>query len=168
MKTFKYKKGMSLAEIVVVLAVVAIVSTIVVSFSIMVDAKTKSSNSKVDAVADIRVVENIVEGWVYRHSLNDAKFSIADGNISCVDKDVTYNFRFADNRVIGELVGSEKLWFDTKSIESISFEMFEKNEVDNKDLLIICTINYYLLNSSGERVISSYIFSVNEYVKDII
>lgn len=168
MKTFNYKKGMSLAEIVVVLAVVAIVSTIVVSFSVMVDAKTRSSNSKVDAVADIRVVEDIIDGWVYRHTLNDADFSVVDGNISCVENDVTYHLSFVDGRVVGELINSESLWFDTASIESISFEMFEKNEVDNKDLLIICTINYYLIDGSGEKVVTPYVFCVNEYVGDII
>lgn len=171
------KKGMSLAEIVVVLAVVAIVSTIVVSFSIMVDNKTRVSNAKVDAVSDIRVVESVIDGWVYRHTLDGGKFVIDDGNISCTVGGEVYKLSFdsEDGYLLGELPNNdegeeEKLWFYTKCIESISFEMFHKNTDDNvdEDVLIMCTINYYLVDNASMKYLTTYVFCVNEYVGDII
>ena len=64
------KKGMTLAEIVVVLAVVAIVSTIVVSFSLMVNRKAQISRNKVDVVGEITLVEKLVDNWVYQQTLS--------------------------------------------------------------------------------------------------
>ena len=169
------RKGMTLAEIVVVLAVVAIVSTIVVSFSIMVDTKTRVSTAKADAVTDIRVVENLVDGWVYRQTLKNGEFVISeDGNISCTVEGVVYDLSFDTEAgyLLGELPvdEGEKLSVYTKCIESISFEMFHKNTTDgsNKDVLIMCTVNYYLLDNAGIKYLTTYVFCVNEYAGDII
>ena len=124
MKFISNKKGMSLAEIVVVLAVVAIVSTIVVSFSVLVHQKTAISNSKVDAVADIRVVENIIDGWIYRQVVLGHNISV-EGDV--VKSSGGYELTFSDNKILGTLPDGKNLWFNTSTIESIEYEIFDKD-----------------------------------------
>ena len=164
----KSRRGMTIAEIVVVLAVVAIASTIVVSFSIMVNTKTRISNSKVDAVGEIRVVESIVDGWIYRQTLDSAEFNIVDGVLNSKVGEDVYTLKFENNQVLGTLPDSERLWFDTESIDGISFEIIRKEDTEENDLIIFCTVDYRILNGLGEEEIASYIFCVNEYVGDII
>ena len=160
MKFISNKKGMTIAELCVVLAVIAIVSTIVVSFSVLVHQKTAISNSKVDAVADIRVVENIIDGWIYRQEVLGHNISV-EGDV--VKSSGGYELTFSDNKILGTLPDEKNLWFNTSTIESIEYEIFDKET----DVLVVCTINYYVSNGS-ELVENSYIFCVNQYVGDII
>ena len=146
------KKGMTLAEIVVVLAVVAIVSTIVVSFSLMVNRKAQISRNKVDVVGEITLVEKLVDNWVYQQTLNSNELTIGTDDIISSNGD---KLSLIDNKILG---------YEVENIESITFEKYEKNN----DMLIICTINYYLLNSAGNKDINSYVFCINEYIGDIV
>ena len=146
------KKGMTLAEIVVVLAVVAIVSTIVVSFSLMVNRKAQISRNKVDVVGEITLVEKLVDNWVYQQTLNSNELTIVTDGIISSNGD---KLSLIDNKILG---------YEFENIESITFEKYEKNN----DMLIICTINCYLLNSAGNKDINSYVFCINEYIGDIV
>lgn len=163
MKFLFNKKGMTIAELTVVLAVIAIVSTIVVSFSIMVHQQTLISNSKVDAVADIRVVENIIDGWIYRQEKEGYEISLEGNVLKSVKEGSEYTLTFVDNKIVGTLVDGDELFYNTSTIESIEYEIFAKDT----DMLIICTINYYVSNGT-ELVLDSYIFCVNQYIGDII
>ncbi len=146
------KKGMTLAEIVVVLAVIAIVSTIVVSFSLMVNRKSQISRNKVEVVGEINLVEKLVDSWVYQQILSSNELVIEASRITSSNDD---ELSLIDNKILG---------YEVTNIESITFEKYEKNN----DMLIICTINYYLLNSAGNKDINSYVFCINEYIGDII
>lgn len=58
------KKGATLAELCVVLAVITIISVVVVSFSVMVHQRVNISTDKLKAMEDITIVEHFIEGWV--------------------------------------------------------------------------------------------------------
>ena len=64
MKTNNKKlRGVTLTEVIIVLAVIAIISTIVISFIVVSNENVRISSQKVDALNDITVVESLIDGW---------------------------------------------------------------------------------------------------------
>ena len=59
-----YRKGVTLAEMCIVLAVVAIVSLSVASFATMAGGRGTAAATKLDAMGDLEIVEAIVESWI--------------------------------------------------------------------------------------------------------
>ena len=91
------KRGVGIAELVIVLAVLAIISTIVTSFIVMSNEQVRSSNEKVDALNDIAVIESIIEGKIENY--------LTDGMISDIiqDDSEVLIFRLFDNNGETEL-----------------------------------------------------------------
>ena len=58
------KRAFTLAELAVVLAVIAIASTMVVSFTALVGNRRAVSQQKLDAYTEIRLVEALVENYI--------------------------------------------------------------------------------------------------------
>ena len=74
------KRGMTLAEICVVLAIVAIMTSMIVSFVIIVSRETKIGTEYLDAVREIKLVEKIVEQAIESKGLIDEDgYSFSDG-----------------------------------------------------------------------------------------
>ena len=63
-KNNKHLRGATIAELIIVLAVLTIISTIVISFVVMSNENVRNSSQKVDALNDIAVVESIVNNWL--------------------------------------------------------------------------------------------------------
>ena len=59
-----FRKGITLAEMCIVLAVVAIVSLSVASFATMAGGRGTAAATKLDAMGDLEIVEAIVESWI--------------------------------------------------------------------------------------------------------
>lgn len=60
-KFYSSKKGMTLAELAVVVAVVGIIATMVVSFTVLVSNKNTISGAKLKAMNELELVEENVE-----------------------------------------------------------------------------------------------------------
>ena len=163
MKYLFNKKGMTLAEICIVLAIVAVVSTIVVSFTIMVKQNISMSKSNVDAMSDIKVIESAVEGWVYQQEILGNDLSLEGDFLKGKKGEEEYSLSFVDNTIKGTLPDGKGLEYSANTIKSVKFELYDKKI----DTLIICTVNYYVSNGK-ELEVKSYVFCVNQYIGDII
>ena len=60
------KAGISIAEMCIVLAVLAITGTVVVSFTAMVSARSSASTTKLKAAEDLELAQVILENWTDR------------------------------------------------------------------------------------------------------
>ena len=58
------RRGFTLTELTIVLAVLAIILTLVVSFTAMVSKNTQVSTARFEALQDIRVAESIIENFI--------------------------------------------------------------------------------------------------------
>ena len=65
-----YRKGVTLAEMCIVLAVVAIVSLSVASFATMAGGRGTAAATKLDAMGDLEIVEAVVESWILEAANN--------------------------------------------------------------------------------------------------
>ena len=63
-KVDRKKHGFTLAELAVVLAITAIVATMVVTFTTLVSNRHEIAQAKLDALNDIKVAETMIEAWM--------------------------------------------------------------------------------------------------------
>lgn len=112
---------MTLAEVLVCLAVLAIVTAMIVSFAILMRQRVQASNTLLETQQDLSVLEATAEHWLERMTEAGASFS-ADGNtVTATVDDKTYALSFASGSLIGTLPGGEALTVHTEQIEALDF-----------------------------------------------
>lgn len=175
----KKRKGSTLVELSVVIAMVAIISAIVVSFSVSVNNKVTVTNAKLNANSDLALIETIVETWITKQTENKALFYISeseDDKIFAKVEETEYLLSFKDGMLTGMMSNSETLSCNTETVKSVKFDFISKSfngesETKNQsansaeyDILFYCTVNYTL---SYKEEINSYVFCVNPHVGEI-
>ena len=97
-KNNKSLRGATLAEMMIVLGVLALISTIVISFVIMSNENVRTSSQKVDALNDIAVVENIMDNWLS----SEMKYLSSDyfKDETKKDLDITVNYGDKINKLL--------------------------------------------------------------------
>ena len=152
------KKGFTLTELTVVLALVAIVSGMVVSFAAMISARTKLSTARLNAMSDLELVESVTEAWMDSMALSGADIS------STVDelKAGEYNLSFYENTLTGTLPGGEVLTVRLDHVVGVEYTLLENN---TGDCLCICTVTLEL--SSGETESRTICINTNPNLGDI-
>ena len=135
-KVDRKKHGFTLAELAVVLAVIAIATTMVVSFTALVGNRRAEAQARLDALNDIKVAEALIEAWL---TDSDNTLTFENG----VAKEITY----AEGILT---VGERQHTLDR--VKSISFA---KQETD--DIIYFCTVEYTL---PGDKI-EYYTFCVN-------
>ena len=133
---FSRKKGATLVELSVVLAVVAIISTMVISFIVMLSGRADSTTQKVNLNQEIVMVEKTVETWVDKLVKDGATFSqdgtaLLDGN--------EYSFSVLEDSLSFSLPESQSLSCPTQQIQQ--FVMTTKT--NGNKTLFICKVFFY-------------------------
>ena len=129
------KKGFTIAELCVVLAIVAIVSAMVVSFSVLLSARTRESSARLDAMNDLQLVESATEGWMSRMD----RIVYSNGALVGMVDDDQYTLSFVgDKTLTGTLPNDEEITVVLEQVSDISFKFLENG--DTGDVLCICTV----------------------------
>ena len=142
------KRGFTLAELSVVLAVIAIVSTVVISFTAMVTQRSKISRAHLSALQDIELIETFVETYIENTS---------DPNVALIE--------VVENENGNELLidGVKKLALET--VTSVEVTPYPNAEAD--DILYICTTTYHIPYEKKNNT-HTYTFCVNPYVGETV
>ena len=167
----KSRKGATLAELVIVLAVVVIAAGMVVSFSSMMHGAQGISNARHETLQDVRVAEALIESFIENNadkveiekggagSKGDILYTAADNG----DKEsfIKLGSDGDGNALIyviqGEGENSDiKPVISLKSAKSISFV----EEKGTNDTLYYCTITYSVADAPHSY---TYTFCVNPY-----
>lgn len=167
-KNNKRLRGATLTELVVVLGVLAIISTIVISFLIMSNENVRTSSQKVDALNDIAVVENIMDNWLSSEMMylptdyieNNDKAKSLDLLIN-FDTGKTSQLKF-DGTTLSSSIKGEVVTYQPQTIEKIETLIINKSE-SSKDRIAICYITYNLVLSDGTESKNIYSFVVYPY-----
>ena len=78
----KHRKGFTLSELCIVLALVAMVSTIVISFCLIMNKRSVISRARLDIVNEVNAVETFVEQWADKMTEQGAVFGkTEDGSL---------------------------------------------------------------------------------------
>ena len=158
----KQKRGFTLSELCIVLALVAVVATIVTSFCLVVHQRSVISSARLNIVNEVNVVETFVERWVDKMSEKGATFSIAeDGTLTATLEGVDYKATFSEGVFNGAVPSGENgMTFTTTSIDSVVFEV----ESQNGDTIFFCTATALLPQVNGDAKEEKYTFCVNSRI----
>ena len=167
----RIRKGSTLAEICVVLAVVSIVSTVVLSFCMMANRRSVASANRLRIMEERKMIETIVETWcesmaaegknISFEVIRDAITLSPDGMLTAtMPEGPAIQFKFD---------AANSLTFNVISHDLSDFEGLgdaEKKDLLN-DVLIVCTVEF---NDPYADPINSptYVFTVNPRVSESI
>ena len=162
------RRGATLTELVVVLAVIVIASAMVVSFSSLIGGKSTISKAKLEAMQDVRIAESTIEGFIEGHEGIDwpndqtqitelSYTTIIDDVNNKTETDKLY-FRY------GKLVYNKNGAITEIELESVQSITFEKTETLT-DVIYFCTVTY---KDPGHDDPATYTFCVNPYAGETI
>lgn len=145
MDTRNTRRAFTLAELTVVMALLAIVLVMVTSFTAMVTGSRNLSAARLEALQDIRVAETIIENFIE----GNGDVSIKNSTLKAVTS--TLEFYEGDTLIAGEntlefnpesktLVVKDGATLTLERVESIKFEF--ANYDNSADKIYYCRINY--------------------------
>lgn len=145
---------MTLAEICIVLAIIAIVSTVVASFCLFANNRAVASSNRLQILNEVSAIEKIVEQFVDANAT--VTVTIEDGELTAGDKRISFTE--------GELTaairdGEDPIELECETVESVSFELLEKD--DKSDLLVFCKVSCKIPLANGEQKSETHVFCVN-------
>ena len=143
----KSRRGMTLAELMVSLALVAVMITVVVSFVMLLTGHTQSNGQRLAFQQDFTAVKVCVEGWMTQ---------TAGSALSTDEKSVTAGEENVLQFKNGVLSGGG-FTLRTESIEAVTFQL----EGENGEYLLFCQVTPA---DGGE----SYTFCVNPRVGEMV
>ena len=142
------RKGATLAEICIVMAVVAIVSLSVTSFATMASGRGTAAATKLDAMGDLEIVEAVVESWILeaaKDTESDITIDEDKAKITATknDPNSSGSIMFSGHTLNVTFPGeSDAVLYQLKSIVGLKFEAVS-NGLAN---LYYCTVTYEYRN----------------------
>lgn len=169
-------RGVTLAELCIVMAVIAIVSTMVVSFTVLMQARTRVIAADRDIIADIGLVEAALDRFIGTYDSDE--YSIVQSDpIGTSDNPVlsTLDAKYTSISVLkkGTTIAKLKLSIDPEtkevnaivitdgndkaeityllnSITKMTFELEGGNSSGSATALVICTVEYTSTHGSEQ------------------
>ncbi len=80
------KKGFTLAELTVAIAVVAVITGMVISFTVLINAQTKKATQMLDVQQELDLAEEMVRYWIAYFDTNEYTFSQENGVLISTQK----------------------------------------------------------------------------------
>ncbi len=165
------RKGATLAEMCIVMAVVAIVSLSVTSFATMASGRGTAAATKLDAMGDLEIVEAIVESWILettKDPKNIQSIEFGDNKITVTKKDpnTSGSIMFSGHTLNVTFPGvGDAVLYQLKSIVGLEFDAVPNS--DDSANLYYCTVTYEYRNGIVTKE-QTYTFCVYPRVGEIV
>lgn len=141
----KSKKGFTLVELIVVVAIIAIVITMVCGFMLTYQHQTFKITKNSVAMADIDRLKDAVNQWLDENESGSTVFTVSDSKIETGGKSLS----FSSGKL--KVDGGSQIEFETLS----GCRFYKKNSIDN---IIYCDVTVKIGDS--ERKVQ-LLFDVN-------
>ena len=166
-------RGVTLAELCIVMAVIAIVSTMVVSFTVLMQARTRVIAADRDTVSDLGTVESALDRFIraydsdeYTIKQSDPIWASDNPVLSTLDQkyrsisvwkgeEFTAKLTLStdpDGKVNAIVITDDKDNATTSlplhTVTKLEFEIVKESE--NDSALVICTVTYTRTSGSGQ------------------
>lgn len=153
------KRGATLAEMCVVLALVTIIGTMVTSFSVSVSRRTQLSAVRLEMTGDLDAVESIADSWLGQMKLQNAELSV-QGNDICAG---LYTLSFRNGVLRGTLPDGKSVTYRSAYVKKMTFSQVE----GTTSKLFFCTVTYDMSGLSDDEAEQVQVFCINPRVGDI-
>ena len=157
----KLKKGATLVELSVVIAVLSIISTMVVSFSIFLSERTKTTVKANDLMQDIVSTKTITKSWVENLTTLDAEFYCQDGVLSASIDQNEYLITLNDGTLSATMPNGQTLSVKLNVITEIRFN--KQTNSSGSETIYICKAFY-----QADNGVKYFAFAINPFVGDIV
>lgn len=165
MPRFTSKRGMTLAEIMVALAVVAVMITLVVSFAVMLGDRVDISGARLEAQQDMDLLESGAEGWISSMTQSGAAYSADGGNLTAKIGEEEYTLSFVYSSLTGTRPDGSSLTVRTERVKSAEFQV----EQNGGDALFFCTVTYEIPQAgSNVPAVETHTFCINPRVGETV
>lgn len=132
LKTVRNRRGVTLAEIMVALALVSIMITMVVSFAMLISERTQA-NAQNDAMRrDGELVRTGAERWLDAVTLAGGSVTASGNQVTAGEATLSYQY----GSLRGVLPGGESFTLRTESVTSVAFEV----KTNGTDALLFCFV----------------------------
>lgn len=148
---WKSRRGATLAELLVSLAMVAIMAAMVISFVMLLTQRNRTNAANEALQQDLQIVESGVTAWVESFASGQDLQIVADGKQVQVGES-SYKLQFAYGKLTGALSDGRSVVVHTQGVQDITFEMMTNGAGEQ---LLFCTLH----SESG-----THTFCVNPYV----
>ncbi len=157
------KKGSSLAEMCVVLAVVSIVALMVVSFTTMVSARGTVGAAKLKMMEDRQLTKVILESWLNQLTEENAVITADESGLSAAIDGEVFSVTLEEDRLTADVPNGNPLSCPIHTITGITFDAMSHSG----DAIYFCTAEYELPNPSGGVIQRSFTFALNPHIWDV-
>ena len=182
--TTKNRRGMTLAEVAVAIALVSVMAVVAVSFVLFITKRVRINFTNDAVLSDCEKIESGVEAWMDVFASKDAVFKVSETDevLIAVTGEEEYFLRIEERSLVGDLPNDKSITIRTDSVILVEFELIDNlvasseyfNNADvteNKghtvpdDYLLFCTVKS--INKQNEKEFS-YTFCVNPRFGDSI
>lgn len=169
---FTRRKGATLAELSVVLAVLAVVTAMVVSFAVLITQHASLSTARMNAINDIEQVKSVTKGWLNAVEQESSTALTADeilqipGHVMSRKIGESNCFiSFANGTLSARFPNGNTLSCSTTQVTGLGWQSIS-NETDT---LYIFTLTYILPTAdNAEYSVKSIVFCANPHTGDWI
>lgn len=139
----KSRRGATLAEVMVSLALVATMITMTVSFTVLITERTKVNAANDALRQDCQKIEAGAEGWLNAILAKDgaalqAPDPSTSNEVTVKINEALYTLKFSYNSLIGTLPDGRQITVHTERVQSVTFEVMEN--ADESDQLLFCHV----------------------------
>lgn len=141
------KKGFTVIELSVVIAVIAIVGVMTVSLTTLIGRQTSRAQAANDLQVDITMLKEAYHRWVSTFDVDGGYIEIVEEagveKLKATADGVEYEFYYANGKIIGTLPDEKKIDVYVERITALEFEEYETS-------IIICNVTYDAAVLEGE------------------
>ena len=153
MKKNTYKRGFTLTELAVVLAVLGIVSAMVVSFTVSINGSRQLSSARLDAMSDVGVAESFVNDFIERNEITAftgevTSITTKDGKTLTLDDNAD-----GGKNLVAKIGENTETSITLTNVTDIKFE-----SMGSGDVIYFVTVTFKVLEAE-----ETYTFCVNPY-----
>ena len=141
------RRGFTLVELTLVMAVLAIVLVMVTSFTAMVTGSRELSAARLEALQDIKVAESIIENFIEENG--DVEYSV--NSLTAGENTLAFN---PESKT---LVVKDGATLTLERVESITFDTYG----EGAEKIYYCTIHYTVVDHDYDYKFCVYSYAGN-------
>lgn len=154
------KKGVLLAELCITMAIVAIICSMTLTFTILLRQRTLLNKDRDNMLMYVSNVETGVKYWLTHYDNFDYNFSTANQGKELVatyynDANKKYTLKLNGEHLVGDYfdknTSGKNITYDTKGVTNIKFEIIEHTTGGSQNKLVKCDVSYFDVNSKSNK-----------------
>lgn len=147
------KRGETLAELCVVMAVIAIIGTMTISFCIVLRNNARLAISQNQVMEEMDNWGKTFRAWVSQFDSESYSFATDGNTLYAICSDGTeYSLVLTENNILlGNCPDGSAMSSVASSVRTVEYRLIEHRDPSEQSLLVDCRVSYQTFNFAGNR-----------------